>query len=237
MPRHQTPVGGSSVPLAVDLRSRWISSICRSARARTRAIRSLTLASSVPVEPVDAGLDAAQEERPGDPDQEEVPGVPALPGLLPDVGREVPLDGAADLVTIVPELAQGLLDLLGEHRVGQRLRCSRDRALGDPEDALRPLERDEARATHDGGGLGRTALDLGRDVDRVPDRCLESDQLGLEIGTGGDHPIPGGIRLCSHSRVSLLVSMVWVGVKRVLRASTSMPVRAASMPRTIIQTA
>ena len=36
-------------------------------------------------------------------------------------------------------------------------------------------------------------------------------QLLAERRRGPLGPVPGGIRLCSHSSVSLLVSMVWVG--------------------------
>ena len=61
------------------------------------------------------------------------------------------------------------------------------------------------------------------------ERGLHDLQLGGHVGSRRDHPIPGGIRFCSHSSVSLLVSMVWVGVKRALSASMSMPVRLTSI--------
>ena len=59
--------------------------------------------------------------------------------------------------------------------------------------------------------IDATPPDLGRDVDRRAGRGLEVIQLCGHLGPSRDHPIPGGIRLCSHSRVSLLVSMVAVG--------------------------
>ena len=76
----------------------------------------------------------------------------------------------------------------------------------------------------------RFPADLGRDVDRGAGGRFQALLLRGQVGAGREDPIPGGIRFCSHSRVSLLVSMVWIGVNRALSASTSMPVRATSTP-------
>ena len=102
-------------------------------------------------------------------------------GLL-GVGGEIAFEVAADLGPVVAELADRLLDLVGEHRGGQRLGRAEDRALATAVDALRAAEHDERGATRDGGCLARAASDLRGHVHRGSGRGLEDLELLAQRG-------------------------------------------------------
>ena len=152
----------------------------RFARSRICASRAWKPSSSVLNNRAAAVLAAAGEQRPRDRQDEECPQPGSVLAPLLGVGREITFEGAAHLLAVVAQRAQRLVDLLGEHRWRERVRLARHGTPAGTEDPLGTAEHEERRATGDGRGLDRAALDLRRDVDRGASRGLEDLQLLAE---------------------------------------------------------
>ena len=140
------------------------------------------------------------------------------------VGREIALERATDLVSVLAERADDLLDLLGQHALRVSGRRAADDSLEPAEDTLWAPDDEERGSPDRRGRLHRVAADAGRDVDGGSSGSPELDDLFEELVAGSQDLLPGSIRSWirfSHSRVSCVVSMVVVGVKRAWRASQS----------------
>src|SRR6266576_537260 len=124
------------------------------------------------------GLAGPQRDRPEDARRERHAGgedALLLPLLGPrvEVAGELPLERAADLPPVSPELAEGLLDLFRQELGRQFLLLAGHRPLGAAKDPLWATEGDKHRTCGDTGRFGRRPSNLGRDVDRRAARRLE----------------------------------------------------------------
>src|SRR6266550_604302 len=153
---------------------------------------------------------------------------PPLLGPRVEVAGELPLEGAAELPPVSPELAEGLLDLLRQKLGRQFLLLAGHRPLGAAKDPLGAAQGDKRRTRGDTGRLGRRPSNLGRDVDRRAARRLELLEVVGELRARRYDLRESGIRARAHSIVSFVMSMVCLGTKRSFRASTSIPRAAKS---------
>ena len=173
-------MGGSSSTAAAGTTGSTGSPRCRATRARISASRFWNPSSSVRKSQPTACFVAPERNGRATVRIRRVRSSrPFLLGLC-GVGGEVALQHGANAGAVVPELAERLVDLLGEHRLGQGLGCAPDGSPGRPEEPLRPAKHEEAGATDDGGGASRVAPDLGGHVDCGASGGFENLQLLAE---------------------------------------------------------